>query len=388
MKILFYCETFWPYLGGVQRLGAQLVPDLQRRGYELTVITSHGELDLPDEARLGGATVLRYPFRSVLYDGRPASVLKLRREVEGQVRSSASDLIHLYSIGTGLFFLKDAVRSAGVPVVVTLHNESNLAESRAKSTVLADTLATASWVTACSTSVLKDARDLAPAIRERSSVIRNSVDLGGFVPGPVPMNPPRLLCLGRLVPEKGLDTAVSAMRAVHARFPDVCLDIAGYGPERDRLEALVESHGLGGVVSFLGQVSPGEVPSVIDRSSILLMPSLTEGLPIVAVEAALVGRPIVATAVGGLPEIVKHGVTGLVAEPEDLTGFTDAILGLLDVPERAVAMGHAARQHSQKEFGWPAYCDAYCQLYDRLYKASVHHPTSHLAREITAGDRP
>lgn len=388
MKVLFYCEQFWPYLGGVERLGAQLVPDVQRGGYELTVITSHGELDLPDEARLGGATVLRYPFRKVLSDGKPASILKVRREVERQVLSLAPDLIHMFSIGTGLFFLKEAVWSAGVPVVVTLHNESNLAGSKTKSTVLADTLAAASWVTACSASILKDAQDLAPAIRDRSCVIRNAVDLGGFVPGPVPMNPPRLLCLGRLVPEKGLDTAVSAMRAVHARFPDARLDIAGYGPERDRLEAVVRRYGLDDVVRFLGQVSPDEVPSVIGRASMVLMPSVTEGLPIVAIETALVGRPIVATAVGGLPEIVKHGVTGLMTEPEDLDGFTAAILGLLDAPERAVAMGRAARRHAQAEFGWSAYCDAYCQLYDQVSTGPKPHPKSHSAREIAAEGRP
>jgi len=370
MKILFCSELFWPYIGGVERLGAQLVPDLQKKGYDLTVITSHGELDLPDEACLAGAAVLRYPFRRALSDGQPATIMKIRRTVEKRIEALAPDLIHLYSIGAGLFFVKDAVRKTDVPVAVTLHNESALMKSEGKSTVLADTLEAVSWVAGCSTAVLEEARKLVPAIAERSSLIRNSFHLGEFTPNPVPTEPMSMLCLGRLVPVKGFDTAVSTLHAVHERFPDVRLEIAGYGPERGRLEQLVARYGLGNAVSFLGPVPPDQVLSVIDRASIVLMPSTTEGLPIAAIEAALVGRPIIATRVGGIPEIVRHGTTGMLTEPGNLVEFIEATKTLLEAPERAVEMGRAARQYARTQFGWPAYLDAHCQLYERLYRES------------------
>lgn len=368
MKILFCSEFFWPYIGGAERLGAQLVADLQKGGYDVTVMTSHAELALPDETCLAGSAILRYPFRRVLSDGQSVAIMKIRREVENRIKSLAPDLIHLYSIGAGLFYLRDVVRRARVPVVVTLHSQYTWINGEGGNTVLADTLKAASWVSGCSRAVLDQACKSIPEIRERSSVIRNGFDIGDHRSTPVPTKPMTLLCIGRLVPAKGFDTAISTFNAVHQRFPDVRLEIAGTGPERGRLEKLVASYGLGNAVCFLGQVPPNQVPSVIDRASIVLMPSKTEGLPVAAIEAALVGRPIVATHVNGIPEIVRHGTTGTLTQPGNLQEFIEATKNLLAAPERALEMGRAAREYARTQFSWPAYRNAHFQLYDRLHQ--------------------
>ena len=368
MKILFCSELFWPFVGGIERLGAKLVSDLQKRGQEVTVITSHGDQYLPDEDSLDGVAVIRYPFRRTLKDGHPAKFMKERRKVESRIRSLNPDIVHMYSVGAGLFFLRDTLRNAGVPLVVTLHNETLLLQGSGRSSILAETLRTATWVTGCSAAVLNEARKLVPEICDRSCVIRNSFELGAFNPTPVPTKPMRLLCLGRLIPEKGFDTAISTLNAVHERFPGVRLEIAGDGPERKSLEQLVASLGLENSVEFLGPVPPEQVPHVIDRASIVLMPSHTEGLPVAAIEAALVGRPIVATGVGGIPEIVRDEVTGLLTRPGSLAEFIKATATLLAAPKRIVEMGLSARQYANAQFSWPRYRDAHVELYEGLTK--------------------
>ena len=366
MKILFCSELFWPYIGGVERLGARLITDLGKREHDFTIITSHGELDLPDHEYFAGVPLHRYPFRRSLSDGDPATVMRVRRDVEKTIQSFAPDLIHLYSIGSVLFFLKQLLRKREIPMVVTLHNQLTPSQSRYHNTVLTETLSMASWVASCSESALTEARELVPAIRARSSVIRNAFDFGTFAPEPVPSRPMNLLCLGRLVPQKGFDAAISTVCAVRERFPDVRLQIVGEGPERPRLEQQVRSSGLRDIVSFPGQVSPDHVPGIIDRAGIVLMPSLFEGLPVVAIEAALVGRPLIATRVGGISEIVRHGKTGLLTEPGDLQEFIDATTSLLEAPELAARMGAAARRRARSQFSWSAHREAYSQLYERM----------------------
>lgn len=124
----------------------------------------------------------------------------------------------------------------------------------------------------------------------------------------------RLLYLGRLSPEKGLATLLEAMAWL--RDDSLELDIAGDGPERHELANLIESLGLSERVTLLG-FQP-DVTSLLDDHDALVLPSLREGLPMAAVEALAAGMPILASAVGGLPELIEDGVTGLLSEPGNM----------------------------------------------------------------------
>src|SRR5262249_3612688 len=178
------------------------------------------------------------------------------------------------------------------------------------------TLRNAVWVVGCSEAILLRGQQFVPEIIPRSSVIYNARKEPSLLPGPLPSKAPRVLCLGRLAPEKGFDLALTAFAAVIERHPHARLLIAGDGPARSDLERQAGQSGLGRAVDFVGWVAPDQIPALLNGATAVVIPSRQEGLPLVAVEAALMARPVVATRVGGLPEAIVHQQTGVLVEPE------------------------------------------------------------------------
>jgi glycosyltransferase involved in cell wall biosynthesis len=159
---------------------------------------------------------------------------------------------------------------------------------------------------------------------------------------------PRFLSVGRLIPIKGHDVLLRAFARVLDRRPDARLAIAGHGQLEQELRSLSASLGLEGAVSFLGQVSPAQ--ALIEEASVVVVPSRGEGFGMVALEAMERGRPVVATAVGGLGDLVRDGVTGLLVPAEDAEALAAAMLALADDPARAEAMGAAGRVRALEAF--------------------------------------
>jgi glycogen(starch) synthase len=226
-------------------------------------------------------------------------------------------------------------------------------------------LRSADWVTACSAHALAETRRQIPELAARSSVIRNGLAMPTLTPSPLAADPPRLLCVGRIgtIDEKGFDVAIDAMPAVLARFPSARLAIAGDGLARAELERLAVDVGVADHVDFLGWIHPDRVLALMNESTMILMPSrVPEGFGLVALQAAQLGRPVVATGVGGVAEVVVHGETGVLVEPDDAHGLADAIVSLLADPERATRLGSAGRRRAESELGWDRHVDAYDAL--------------------------
>jgi glycosyltransferase involved in cell wall biosynthesis len=159
---------------------------------------------------------------------------------------------------------------------------------------------------------------------------------------------PRLLCIGRLIPIKGHLVLFRALAQARARVPDVVLDVAGRGPLEPALKAYARELGLEDTVRFLGYVAP--VQKAVENAAIVVVPSLGEGFGMVALEGMERARPVIASAVGGLPEIVADGETGLVVPPADAEALAEAIVGLAGDLPRAADMGRAARERALEEF--------------------------------------
>jgi glycosyltransferase involved in cell wall biosynthesis len=186
----------------------------------------------------------------------------------------------------------------------------------------------------------------------------------GIAAGPEP--PPyaggsRLLCVGRLVPVKGIDTLLRAFAVVVREQPELTLDIAGDGPLRGELESLAIGLGLSDAVRFLGRVEG--VTAEMEQAVAVVVPSLGEGFGMVALEAAERGRPVIASAVGGLPEIVDDGRTGVLVPRADSPALAAAIVDLVRDPARAAALGQAARERALAEFSLARCADRTDSLY-------------------------
>ena len=173
-----------------------------------------------------------------------------------------------------------------------------------------------------------------------------------------------LLGLGRLVPEKGFDVALRALALLPARWSQVRMMIVGDGSDRARLESLCVALGLGDRVEFCGGVPNSEVPAMVNRATLVLVPSRwQEPFGIVCLEAAMMERAVVASRVGGVPEVVEDGVSGTLVEPDRPEALAHGITALLDDPTGLVAMGRRARRLAEARFGYDQFLRNHLQWY-------------------------
>src|SRR4051794_13515477 len=177
-------------------------------------------------------------------------------------------------------------------------------------------------------------------------IVHYGIDAG---PPPPPLDGrPHFLCIGRLIPIKGHLVLLRAFRQVLDACPEARLDIAGRGVLEAGLKDFARELHLGDAIRFLGHVTPPQ--RAIDEASVVVVPSLGEGFGMVALEAMERGRPVIATAIGGLEDIVRDGETGLLVPVAEAEPLAAAMLSLARDPERVHAMGAAARARAISRF--------------------------------------
>jgi glycosyltransferase involved in cell wall biosynthesis len=154
--------------------------------------------------------------------------------------------------------------------------------------------------------------------------------------------------VGRLEPQKGHAYLFEAWPSIVAEFPDARLLVVGDGSLRPRLQARAQELGVAGSVLFAG--FRADIPRVLDAIDVLALPSLYEGMPLTAIEASAMGRPVVATAVDGTPEVVVEGETGLLVSPGDPAGLANALCRLLGDPAGRARLGRAGRARAMDLF--------------------------------------
>jgi len=356
VRILWWQEAFWPRGGGLAVVAQSVLRGLRACGDEVIVVTAHDSTRLPRETDWEGISVRRFPFWQALSAGRIDDVVGLRREIESLRRAFAPDLVHMSGFGPSALFHLESARSAPIPLLLSLHSSNTLCG--ATNGLARQALEDAAWVTACSRSLLDAARAEVPTIAGRSSVVYNGVDAPALAPAPPPLRP-LLLCVGDLASHKGFDLAVRALPILLRRFPDLRLVVAGDGPARDELCRLAVHAGVSAAVDLIGVVQHANVPRLMNAATVIAVPSRRESFSLVALEAALMARPVVAARVGGLPEVVVHGRTGMLVEPDNPAALADAIETLLASPATAARLGNEARQRARGEFSVRRQVDAY-----------------------------
>jgi glycosyltransferase involved in cell wall biosynthesis len=182
-------------------------------------------------------------------------------------------------------------------------------------------------------------------------VIRYGLD---GLPPPWGENPPLplegrrvLLCVARLSPQKGVDTAIRALPRIRRDHADAVLLVLGEGPERQRLETLAGELGVSGSVLMPGRV--GDVAALYRRADVVVHPARWEGFGLALLEAMLAGKPVVATRAGSAPEVVGEE-SGTLVPPDDAQALGEAVSSLLSDPARAAALGAAALARAEAEF--------------------------------------
>jgi glycosyltransferase involved in cell wall biosynthesis len=178
---------------------------------------------------------------------------------------------------------------------------------------------------------------------------------------------PVVLAVGLLRPQKALDNLIRAVAELAPAHPGLRVLIAGGGPEQEPLEALVRELDLDGTVTLLG--ARDDVPDLLAVADVAVSSSNFEGTPLAVLEYMAAGKAIVATTVGGIPDVITDGVEGVLVPPRDPRALAAAVGDLLGDPERRARLGAAAQERQQREFTLDATVRRVEELYAELWRA-------------------
>ena len=186
---------------------------------------------------------------------------------------------------------------------------------------------------------------------------------------------PIVLYAGVLIPGKGVHHLVRAFANVASEFPEVRLEIVGRDENPDYAKELrreVVRLGLDGRVFFVGEVSQVELAKRMRQACVFVLPSLSEGLGRVAVEAMATGTPVIGSCLGGIPEMVQDGLTGFLVPPGDEEALAERLRWVLEHPEEAEVMGYRAREFARSFFSSEAYLAGYKRLFEMAEEVLKH----------------
>jgi glycosyltransferase involved in cell wall biosynthesis len=177
---------------------------------------------------------------------------------------------------------------------------------------------------------------------------------------------PLVVFLGRIVEEKGVLDLVRAFALIRVRFPMARLAMVGRGVDADTVSQLAVSLRLGEVVDQPGWTDPSEVVNWFTAADVVVVPSWFEAQGLSVMEAQAAGAAVVATSVGGIPDAIEDGRTGILVEPRDPEALAAAVISLLDDPARAAALGRRAAEQATHRFSRKATAQAFASLYQRV----------------------
>jgi glycosyltransferase involved in cell wall biosynthesis len=306
---------------------------------------------------------------------RRSEVLPWRR-LTAYIRRERVDVVHAHMFGSNLWGTVIG-RLTGVPVVVA-HEHTWSFEGEPLRRLL-DRELIARWSDGFICVSRADRRKMIEIERipaERIRFIPNGIAPRAPTPGRDLRaelgvgSGPLVGAVGSLRAQKAYDVLIQAAARLRKDHPDLHVLIAGGGPEQARLEALISELGLGDIVFLLGRRL--DTPDILAELDVAVCASHFEGSPLAVMEYMEAGLPIVATRVGGIPDLIDDGVHGLLVEPDSPIVLAQAIEDLLNDRSRASALGAHARERRRREFDLDVMVHNVEALYDELLAARAH----------------
>lgn len=371
VRVFYVIDSF--DIGGAQRQLLELMRRLDRRRYQAVVCPLWPLMALEADYQQTGWPIIRTHKKAHL----DISVIwRLAREM----RAFRPHIVHTW-LFTGNFWGRLAAALARMPVVIS--GERVVAPKG----IVPPYAALVNYLAACLADVItfnsqngqREAKLPGGIKRPSLKVIYNGVDLQRFDIAQVQsaatvlkkslgieIDALILGNIGRLTDQKGQDILLQAAHQLIQRGNNLKVILVGAGPTRHELEALAAELGLRDAVLFLGPRS--DIPELLSLFDIFVLSSHWEGFPNVILEAMAMGKPVVATDVAGVSEMVEHGVTGLLVKAGDPHLLAQAILRLMDNPGLAAQMGRAGRQRVERDFSVERMVAETTALYDDLLR--------------------
>ena len=377
MRILLINSEYPPLGGGAGNACANLARSFVKRGHEVTVLTAQFK-GLPRDEWRDGVRIRRTPaLRKSVYKSGALEQLSFifggSLGAVAFVHSWRPDVIlAFFGMPSGMvaLLLKALYR---IPYVVSLRGGDVpgfrpydfATYHRLIGPFLRVVWRKAGGVVANSVGL----RDLGRAFDAKTSIdiIPNGVDAERFVPAPRSWDPPRMLFVGRVVYQKGLDVLFKALGQLQALPWE--LSIIGDGTQGERLRAMAEKMGITERVHFLGWRHNDDLVYQYQQANLFVYPSRHEGMPNAVLEAMATGLPVLATRIAGNEELVVPGETGVLVPPEDQSALKNALSGLIPDTLRREIMGGMARKRVEESYTWMEMTRRYEDLLEQVIGA-------------------
>lgn len=377
VRVALLPSSYHPSVGGVEELTRRLAAELVARGHIVQVWSSRRDGDAtPRRDVIDGVSVQRFTFPMPRAAAGPLirwppQAARVLAQLHASVRAFQPDVLHVQCFSSNGVYAAALSRLTGVPLVVSLQGETVMDDrdiyehSLSLRSGLRFGLRQAAQVTACSQFTLDDVLDRFGGDPLSSQVIFNGVALeegGAGEPLELPF-PVFALAIGRVVHKKGFDLLLQAFAQL-TDLPESCgLVIGGEGAELTNLRAQAARLGISDRVYFPGRLNRAQVAWAMRQARCFVMPSRLEPFGIVVLEAWRAGTAVIASSIGGAPEFVEDGVTGLLVDPNDGKRLAAALGSLLTDAELAAHLGRAGRRRVE-DLTWPRLAQDYLAVYE------------------------
>ena len=367
-RICLVTHFFPPHMGGIEKVSYEQSKRLTEFGYEIDVLTS--KIKGQNERPAKGIRVFAYPTLNLAERiGVPYPVLSFKAYRKFVQVIKKCDLVHAHGhVYMSSYMAGKVAKKYKKPFIVTQHNTFidyqsilNILEHLNDFTIGKSVLKCANRIITVSKETMKYVLKLG-ADKSKTSVIYNGVDTDYFHPVNkeesrkklgLPKNRKIILSVRRLVYKNGLDTLIESVPLLTRDHPDLLFVVAGKGPSRKLIEDRIKELGIDANIKLTGFVPDRLLPLYYDAADYFILPSASgEGLPLVLLEAMACGLPVIATTVGGTPEIIKHMKNGVLVPPRNPEAMAETMSKLLSEERLGATIGEEARRIVEDRFTW------------------------------------
>lgn len=377
MKILLLTSDFLPNIGGMASHALELARALVGNGHTVHLLHPvYGQGENHDED-IDGFTVHRMFFSCTLPKIKHVFYIRgVRDAIRRLHRAIGFDVLHWHDLTPNCWTTR--AFAGRVPLVWTNHTSNYLeyVESEKGRRTMRRFLGHADAIISPSNELFEKSvwTGVPP---ERLHYIPNGVDTRVFAPGrsfgvldkdyAIDVSRPIIICPRRLEPKNGVEYLIRAVPTILSSEPRALVLIVGGGfpEEKERFERMLEESGARSQVIFTGNVPNTLMPQFLSMAQVAVLPSLMEATSIAGLEAMAMGLPLVGTRVGGIPEIIDDGVTGMLVEPRNPASLAAACIRLLRDEDLRRRIGKAARERAEREFSWSTIAERTCKVYEQ-----------------------
>ncbi len=364
MRILFWNQEFLPSLGGVEIYTRNLAAALIQCGHQVRVIAGRHRPEQAEHEFIDGIEVFRFPFQRALSQHDLALIGQIRSSVLACKNDFGADLTHINLTDASPFFHL-RTRNPGDRHILVVHYPLDRLIDGSKLVRQLSTAAIAN--VAISDFMIRHLCEILDKPPSEFSFIPNGADEKIFdAPASAgERDRSTFLFAGRIAQDKGVFVLLDAVTKLVRNGRQIRIKMAGAGPAEEDLKRAINERKLAENVSLMGKLSQRQLAEFFGTGAALILPSLfQEPAPLIVIEAALSGLPVIASNLGGIPEIVEDGISGLLCKPGDADDLANKMELMMDDPALAGKLGNEIRTRAISNYRIETMIDRYLKLYD------------------------